>query len=70
MLKSLPGINNDDTFKMQPINVYKRELSTNKINDKDFKTTKIDKEKWFKTQRNNFYKEGTIEKIDYGQEVK
>jgi hypothetical protein len=41
----------------------------NFINKSRFGATSTDKDIWFKTNKENFYNEGSVEKIDYHQDV-
>lgn len=60
MFRSKKIINKNDTSK-----------DTNStLQSTQFNVTKMDKEKWFKTHKNNFYEEQNVEKVNYYQEVK
>lgn len=78
MLENLPDISHDKDFSgMKKINTKKHSFESNNLNmtSKEFikkskmNMTATDKDKWFKTNKENFYHEGSVEKVDYHQDV-
>jgi hypothetical protein len=71
LLETLPNISNDSNFNTLKINKKRQSQSSEKTNEKSklHNVTSFDKEKWFKSNKDNTYYEGSIEKVDYLQDV-